>query len=351
MHFSRRSFQNALQNEITSRGWGISVHDVGFRFWFLGLGAHSRYKGHMGRPQIHVPEEGCVFELTIRCIGAMFLLTPSPRLDALMLGVIGRAQFLYGVIMYSYAILSNHITLLVRFETAEQAARFKCHLFTNISKEVKRFYKVPGIVFHRRCRQIPCIDSGAEVARLKYVLSNGCKEGLVESPLAWPGVHSSRAMISGEPDVGVWVDWTRLRRLRRAKKNVVVPESEAETLYPVVLTPIPAWEALAESDRREQGLQMIREIEQEARAARKGRPFLGPEAILRQDPFGSPKEPKKEPAPLCHATSTESKISYRVAYRKRQEAYRYALNELQTRGRFVGLPIGTLLPGALQMAA
>ncbi len=35
--------------------------------------------------------------------------------------------------------------------------------------------------------------------KLKYLLSHGVKEGLVESPYDWPGVHAAHSLVSGEP--------------------------------------------------------------------------------------------------------------------------------------------------------
>ena len=41
-------------------------------------------------------------------------------------------------------------------------------------------------------------------SRLKYLLANGVKEGLVESPLDWPGVSCAKALVHGEPLEGYW---------------------------------------------------------------------------------------------------------------------------------------------------
>lgn len=301
----------------------------------------------MGYPKILVLGPG-VFELTIRCAGSKFLFTPHPRLVVLLLGVIGRAQAKYEVVIYTYAILPNHIHIIVRFETALQGAAFKRFLFGCISKEVKRFYNTSEVVFDRRCRQIPCVDSESELARLKYVLSNSCKEGLVRSPLEYPGPHSARAMVSGQPDIGIWVNWTWLNRKNRSKQKV--PVSAAEIRYPVTLSPIPAWENLPEHEQRAKARALITEIEREALEAREGKPFLGAEKLLRQDPFSRPKKTSRKRAPLCHGTA-ESKVSYLNAYRKCCETYAASIQWLKDTGVFHGIPAGMLLPGALQLAA
>ena len=77
-------------------------------------------------------------------------------------------------------------------------------------KEIGTLYDWPGPVFQRRYTSIPVSDEEeAQVARLKYHLSHGCKEGVVMSPGDWPGVHSAKALATGEPLEGHWFDRTR----------------------------------------------------------------------------------------------------------------------------------------------
>src|SRR5215210_1214603 len=55
---------------------------------------------------------------------------------------------------------------------------------------------------HRLARN----EEEAQIARLKYVLGNGVKEGLVEKVSQWPGVHCVRALVEGETVEGYWFD-------------------------------------------------------------------------------------------------------------------------------------------------
>ena len=52
-------------------------------------------------------------------------------------------------------------------------------------------------------------EEGAQIERLNYLLSNGCKEGLVDHLRDWPGVHCVRHLLDGEPLVGAWFDRTQ----------------------------------------------------------------------------------------------------------------------------------------------
>jgi hypothetical protein len=52
-------------------------------------------------------------------------------------------------------------------------------------------------------------EEPAQVARLEYLLSHGCKEGLVERLADWPGVHCATALLTGDPVEGTWFDRTQ----------------------------------------------------------------------------------------------------------------------------------------------
>jgi hypothetical protein len=43
----------------------------------------------------------------------------------------------------------------------------------------------------------------AQRGRLKYILSHGVKEFLVEKVREWPGVHAARALLDDEPMEGL----------------------------------------------------------------------------------------------------------------------------------------------------
>jgi hypothetical protein len=65
-------------------------------------------------------------------------------------------------------------------------------------------------VFARRYQAILVSEEeGAQVGRLEYLLSQGCKEGLVARPQDWPGVHAIEALLTGLPVEGTWYDRTR----------------------------------------------------------------------------------------------------------------------------------------------
>jgi REP element-mobilizing transposase RayT len=66
----------------------------------------------MPRPLRFVPA-GSLVEITTRTIQSRLLLRPSPELTDIILGVIGKAQDLYGMAIHAFVVLSNHTHFLL----------------------------------------------------------------------------------------------------------------------------------------------------------------------------------------------------------------------------------------------
>ena len=101
-------------------------------------------------------------------------------------------------------------------DDARQLSRFMRYLNSNLGREIARLRNWPDKVFSRRYQAILVSnEEGAQVERLKYVLSHGAKEDLVERPGDWPGVHCIAALTLGIPLTGYWFDRTQEFAARR----------------------------------------------------------------------------------------------------------------------------------------
>jgi REP element-mobilizing transposase RayT len=76
----------------------------------------------MSRPVRFVPGKKTLVEVTSRTIHGRFLLRPSPLINEAFLGVLGRAQELYGVGVCAAVCLGNHVHLLLLVDDAGQLA-------------------------------------------------------------------------------------------------------------------------------------------------------------------------------------------------------------------------------------
>ncbi len=291
-----------------------------------------------------IPPESLV-EVTCRTVQGRLLLRPSPVLRDLTLGVLSRAARLYPVELHAFAFLSNHFHLLVTVPDAQRLARFMNYLNSNLARKAGRLTRWREKFWGRRYQAILVSNEAeSQIARLRYILSHGVKEGLVASPLDWPGAHCARALLTGEPLEGRWVDHTlRSAAQRKRLKSDSGSFSTVETLW---LAPLPCWKELAEGERRHRHREIVEEIEREGRSRelRTGRPPLGREVLLRQDTRHEPNRIDKGPAPLAHVASSAARDALRVAYRTFLGAYRQAAERLRSGALDVIFPEGAFPP-------
>ena len=291
-----------------------------------------------------VPPSSLV-EITCRTVQGRLLLRPTPVLRDLTQGVLARAARLYPVEVHAFAFLSNHFHLLLTVPDAQRLASFMNYLSSNLAREAGRLVRWREKFWGRRYQAILVShEEEAQIARLRYVLAHGAKEGLVRSPLDWPGAHCARALAEAVPMTGRWIDRTAEHAACRRRLPV---DSEAfVTLEQLHLAPLPCWRELSAERRRELVRGLVAEIEQEAirLAKRTGQPPRGREFIFRQDPRLEPNRIKKGPAPLAHAASRAARDSLRDAYRLFTAGYRRAAERLRQGAIDVLFPDGSFPP-------
>ena len=175
-------------------------------------------------------------------------------------------------------------------------------------------------------------------------LSHGAKEGLVASPLHWPGAHAAHALVTGAPLVGVWHDRTAEYRYRLRGKEPEPGQFATEEI--LTLDPLPCWAHLPAEEYRRRMADLVAEIEEEARIAMaaKGLEPLGADAVRRQQPHTRPNRTKKSPAPLFHAASKRAYLELREAYSRFVAAFRDAAEKLRAGDRLVAFPAGSFPP-------
>jgi hypothetical protein len=293
-----------------------------------------------------VPEGGALVEVTVRTIQSRLLLRPSLALNERVIGVLGRAQRLYGVRCCCVAFASNHWHGLIQVDDAEQLARFMQYVDSNIAREVGDLVGWSGTFWARRYSAIVVSDEeAAQVDRLRYILAHGVKENLVERVLDWPGVHAARAILEDKPLTGYWLDRTQEYAARnRGEEYDRLTYATEETFF---LTRLPCWEHLSQEEYRQRVAELVEEIELDARVARleRGLPVLGVGAVLRQHPHTQPNKTKKSPAPRFHAASKAIRDGLREMYGLFLAAFRDAAELLKAGVRSAKFPVGSFPPG------
>ena len=83
---------------------------------------------------------GMVVEITIRTIHGRHLLRPSDDINEIVLGILGRAQQLFGIRIHAFMFMSNHYHLIITIPDAHALAKFECYLNGNLAKEAGRLH-------------------------------------------------------------------------------------------------------------------------------------------------------------------------------------------------------------------
>jgi hypothetical protein len=282
---------------------------------------------------------GSTIEITAKTVASRFLLRPSPELNAAILAILGRALSLFPVELHAFAFLSNHWHALVTVADAHAAKQFIQHVHSTLATAVNRLTGWAGPVMQKA--GIVVVSPDAEEARLSYVLAQGAKEGLVASPLEWPGVHCARTLVGLEELHGVWRDRTYAARLSTPRRGRQPVPAEVHTTYRIKLAPLPSWRHLTPEQRHARARELVAAIDTNARE-RHPRP-LGAKVICAQDPFARPNVIKRSPAPRIHTFSAETRAAFAAAYLAFRAEYVEARTMLRAR-QLARLPAGCFPP-------
>ena len=284
----------------------------------------------MPRPLRFIPEHSLV-EITTRTIQGRLLLRPSPELTDIILGVIGKAQSLYGMTIHAFVFLSTHAHFLLSPTSPGQLALFMQFVNANVAKEAGRLHHWRDRLWSRRYRAIVVADEKAAHDRLRYIMAHGSKEGLVATPGAWPGPNCIAALTTDEILRGTWFDRSA-EFIARQRSETVFP-SQFATTFNVNLTPLPCLQHLTADQRQAECRRIVGEIQAmaEGENREKGRQPMGVAAILSQDPHAQPASTDRSPAPFVHATDDSTKMAFRVHYRAFVDAFRAGALRLRAR--------------------
>ena len=299
----------------------------------------------MGRPLRYI-RGGEVVEVTIRTLQSRLLLRPSEELNRLVLGVLGRALRRYDVELHAFVFAGNHAHFLLTPANGKALADFMAYVNRRVSLEAGKLHDWEGTLWARRYRSIAVVDEASQIARLRYLLQHGTKEGFVATPAEWPGANCVSALVTGAPLTGIWVDRSAMYEAWRAGKSV--EQQDFETEYRVRLTPLPCWSHLSPAMYQRRCAEMVADIERETaeRNAELGREPLGVAWVLAQNPHDKPRNTHKSPAPLVHAATEKARRAFVDAYRAFVAAYRQAAEQLRWGAQDVEFPVGAFPPAA-----
>jgi hypothetical protein len=286
----------------------------------------------MPRPLRFIPEHSLV-EITTRTLQGRLLLKPSPELTAIILGVVGKAQTLYGMTIHAFVFLSTHSHFLLSPTSAGQLALFMQFVNANVAKEAGRLHFWRERFWSRRYRSIVVVDEKAAHARMRYILAHAAKEGILASSAAWPGPNCIAALTHGDILRGTWFD--RSKEFHARQRGEAVFPGQFAAPFDVTLTPLPCMLDMTEDQRQSHYRRVVSEIQTTAEAdnKEKGRTPMTVAEVIAQDPHSKPATTDRSPAPFVHATNDSTEMEFRAAYRAFVDAFRAGAQRLRARAR------------------
>ncbi len=301
----------------------------------------------MGRELRFVPPNSLQHVTDVTFQNRHFL-RPSKEVNERLLGVIGRAQKKYEMVIHGVAVASTHWHFLLRPRDAAHLSSFMCFVKTNVSKEIgNKLLGWDGPFFDGRYHSTTVSEEEIDqVGVLRYLLAHGPKELLVDTVAEWPGVHSAMATIEGEDMVGKWLDRTSEYNFRARNTEPVDPEAFA-TEERVVISPLPCWQHVPEAQWRRAVAGLVEDIDREAAVIRRDqeKSSLGVAKILTVDPKSRPDHVEKSPKPRFHARNTAVYQAMLEVWREIIRSFREASELLRSGLRNAAFPEGTFPPG------
>ncbi|WP_168210923.1 transposase [Persicimonas caeni] len=300
----------------------------------------------MGHP-LRNQEKDAIYELGNRTLHQIYALLPEEEVNRIILGLLAKYAWRYGVEIFAFCFMSNHFHLLARCRSLQM------HLFmrdfqSQLAKKINKLRNRTGTFWERRYTAIKVLDDDAMVDRLRYIVCNPCESDLVRHPKKWPGLCSWDIHASRKPLVAEVVNRKKYWAEKRKKKNEGKTEAElielATERYTLEMAKLPQWKDLDDEAYHQKIVETCHEHAGEL-AKRRKKPCIGPQKVLATSWTDRPKEPKKAPRPLCHGGDLEQRIAYRDSCHLLVDRYRDAVDKWRKGKSEVSFPDGTIPPG------
>ena len=268
---------------------------------------------------------------TTRCTQGYSFLTPSDTLNALIAGCIGRAleRHIGEIELYSYVVMPNHIHLLIGSKTTHAKARFMCHINSNIARELFREGEWSDHLWEGRYHSHELLDESALISAYQYIFKNSVKEGFVDHPREWPGLHAWAQLCGGQRVTGSWVDRTGFYDAQQTKSRAHLTLLDFTQEVELRLSRPPLWGDWSEERYHSacvawcaQAMEEVAEVLlADVREGEEPRGAMGAEAVRALKVFVRRRPPVRKPRPLCRSGCHVRFIEYMSAYRAFKDAF------------------------------
>ena len=286
----------------------------------------------MSRPLRYQSALWSTHHVISRCTQGFAFLTPTPIVVETCTGLLAYSldQHQEVIKLHHYAFLSNHFHLILSARTRGDLASFMRLFKSKLTRELNRFHRRSGTIWGSRYASEEVLDEESLIELIKYITQNCVKEGLVDHPSEWTGLHGCHQLLERRVVRGPFVHRARLY------KEPDLTEQEVTTYHEVRLEPPPMWEREGLEAYYERAAVLCEEAIIEARQLRESK-AMGMKRVLQQRVFQARRAPQGT-RPLCRTKC----IELLKAFRKRYYRFKYEFQEVSREVRRsieLGLPL------------
>ena len=246
-----------------------------------------------------------------RCIQGFGFLKPNREIRAITRGVLAYSleQHQETIKLHHYVFLSNHF--LLSSKSSPDLAEFMCYFKGNLARELARVHNWHGTLWQKRYSSEEILDEKALEEVFKYITQNSVKEGLVDHPKDWTGLHGYRQLVMGKKVGGPWVD--RIAYYHSVQRLEGKLMSEFTTEHQIKLTPPPLWAHLSKAEYKQLCSKLSAEATRDALLKRGSKPALGMRMVLSEN-VRKVRLTKHGTRPLCRTKCIKTLKAYQKLY-------------------------------------
>lgn len=285
-------------------------------------------------------EAEAIHFITVRTRQRRLFLRPDSEVAGVLGGVLAKAAALYGIELFAFVALSNHVHLLCRSRDG-RIPGFMKYLLGNASRKIGCLVDWSGGIWGSRYSAQPVLDDAALEDRLRYILSHGVKEHLVEHPADWTGL-SCLPQLVGDPcrtfTFHRWSERWKGGRLLPGRERPDSPDIAEQVTLEV--RPLPHWASLSRDERRQRVEAIVDNIATEHR----GFPKVGMKRVLERHPHEQPAPKPRTRQPWCHTTDETLREEFMAKYRAFAEAFSAASRRFHGGELTVAFPLCSCRP-------
>lgn len=272
--------------------------------------------------------------ITIRTVRGEMWLQPNGSNRRLIGGILARYQEIFGIEIYAYTVLSNHIHLIIRAPRGN-TDEFAENVNREIARRINWRYRREGSLWGRRYSDQEVLDPESDLLEaFIYVTLNCTRHGLLRDAREWKGLHSYDQCLSESDRVFHFTHYSELNAEGVPRR----------TTHKLKLSVLPQFSALSKGRRKKKISKLLRERLELMWKERGNTPYLGQATIEEQAPGEVPHRMSRSPRPACYSKCSKLIREFMKARRLLLERFSEASMRFRLGRLYVQFPAHTFKP-------